>query len=74
MTEMTWLEDLLGHTLIEIREYLTMGKCNRNQYVQLMVVLRNAIERYENVRSGCPAGRHVGRCFCAAPREGSNHG
>lgn len=70
---MTDLETQLYEALWHVRQYHNQGeRALKGDYTDMMKDVRNGLQSYENIRSGCSTGRHAGPttyCTCPKTRE-----
>lgn len=61
---MTKLEIKLYDVILNALEKLTKGKVTRPEYLELLGELRNTVRLVDNIKAGCPEGRHNCTCKC----------
>lgn len=66
------VEKQMLEALETVRDYLTQGLVDRQEYYPIMATVRDAIKAGENKQRGCPSGLHSAECTCKEEKPGIN--
>ncbi len=77
MNKLNLIEQECEDVLLEVRDWLAVAiftKSRRQEFIDLMGSIREALDHLNNKKFGCSTGIHSGDCFCEKEKYGKSLG